>query len=227
MVLPTQARRRANDFDQPIAIYEVHLGSWRRHTDNHFWLSYGELAVQLIDYVKDMGFTHIELLPINEHPFDGSWGYQPLGLYAPTRRFGTPADFRAFVAAAHEAGINVILDWVPGHFPSDAYGPANFDGTALYEYADPREGYHQDWNTLIYNYGRHEVRNYRGQRAVLAGALRHRRAAGGCGGVDDLSRLQPRRRRMGAELLRRQRESGGHRLPALHQPDYRPRSRAR
>ena len=161
VVPSTQARRRANDFDQPIAIYEVHLGSWRRHTDNHFWLSYGELAVQLIDYVKDMGFTHIELLPINEHPFDGSWGYQPLGLYAPTRRFGTPADFRAFVAAAHEAGINVILDWVPGHFPSDAYGPANFDGTALYEYADPREGYHQDWNTLIYNYGRHEVRNYR------------------------------------------------------------------
>ncbi len=156
----TPARCRANDFDQPIAIYEVHLGSWRRHTDNHFWLSYGELAVQLIDYVKDMGFTHIELLPINEHPFDGSWGYQPLGLYAPTRRFGTPADFRAFVAAAHEAGINVILDWVPGHFPSDAYGLANFDGTALYEYADPREGYHQDWNTLIYNYGRHEVRNY-------------------------------------------------------------------
>lgn len=95
VVPSTQARRRANDFDQPIAIYEVHLGSWRRHTDNHFWLSYGELAVQLIDYVKDMGFTHIELLPINEHPFDGSWGYQPLGLYAPTRRFGTPADFRA------------------------------------------------------------------------------------------------------------------------------------
>ncbi|HHQ6580994.1 TPA: 1,4-alpha-glucan branching protein GlgB [Serratia fonticola] len=156
----TPERQRANDFDRPISIYEVHLGSWRRHTDNNFWLSYQELAEQLIPYVKYMGFTHIELLPINEHPFDGSWGYQPLGMYAPTRRFGTPAEFKAFVAAAHDAGINVILDWVPGHFPSDAHGLANFDGTALYEYADPREGFHQDWNTLIYNYGRHEVRNY-------------------------------------------------------------------
>ncbi|WP_114192994.1 1,4-alpha-glucan branching enzyme [Edaphovirga cremea] len=159
-VVTTAERQRSNDFDRPISIYEVHLGSWRRHTDNNFWLSYGELAKQLIDYVKYMGFTHIELMPINEHPFDGSWGYQPLGMYAPTRRFGSPDEFKAFVDSAHEAGINVILDWVPGHFPSDNHGLAQFDGTALYEYADPREGYHQDWNTLIYNYGRHEVRNY-------------------------------------------------------------------
>ncbi|EKN5919189.1 TPA: 1,4-alpha-glucan branching protein GlgB [Yersinia enterocolitica] len=156
----TPARQKANDLRSPISIYEVHLGSWRRHTDNNFWLSYGELADQLVEYVKYMGFTHVELLPINEHPFDGSWGYQPLGLYAPTRRFGTPQDFKDFVAKFHEAGINVILDWVPGHFPSDEHGLSTFDGTALYEYADPREGYHQDWNTLIYNYGRNEVRNY-------------------------------------------------------------------
>jgi len=106
-----------------------------------------------------MGFTHIELMPVNEHPFDGSWGYQPLGMYAPTRRFGTPQDFKALVDAAHNAGLNVILDWVPGHFPSDSHGLAEFDGTALYEYADPREGNHQAWTTLLYNYGRHAVRN--------------------------------------------------------------------
>ncbi|AJJ18449.1 1,4-alpha-glucan branching protein GlgB [Yersinia intermedia] len=156
----TPARQKANDLRSPVSIYEVHLGSWRRHTDDNFWLSYGELAEQLVEYVKYMGFTHVELLPINEHPFDGSWGYQPLGLYAPTRRFGTPQDFKDFVAKFHAAGINVILDWVPGHFPSDEHGLMQFDGTSLYEYADPREGYHQDWNTLIYNYGRNEVRNY-------------------------------------------------------------------
>ncbi|MBA0219448.1 1,4-alpha-glucan branching enzyme [Pectobacterium brasiliense] len=166
--VPTSdARREANGLRSPISIYEVHLGSWRRHTDNNFWLSYEELANQLIDYVQYMGFTHVELMPINEHPFDGSWGYQPLGLYAPTRRFGTASEFRAFVDALHGAGINVLLDWVPGHFPSDEYGLAQFDGTALYEYADPREGYHQDWNTLIYNYGRHEVRNYLAGNALF------------------------------------------------------------
>ncbi|WP_312665117.1 1,4-alpha-glucan branching enzyme, partial [Pantoea sp. CTOTU49201] len=153
-------RKAANAFDQPISIYEVHLGSWRRHTDNNFWLSYKELAEQLIPYVKEMGFTHIELMPINEHPFDGSWGYQPLGMYAPTRRFGTRDEFRHFIAAAHDAGINVLLDWVPGHFPSDDFGLAKFDGTELYEHSDPREGFHQDWNTLIYNFGRREVSNY-------------------------------------------------------------------
>jgi len=153
-------RQRANGFDAPISIYEVHLGSWRRHTDNHFWLSYKELAEQLVPYVKEMGFTHLELLPINEHPFDGSWGYQPLGMYAPTRRFGTRDEFREFITAAHQAGLNVLLDWVPGHFPSDDFGLAKFDGTELYEHGDPREGFHQDWNTLIYNFGRREVSNY-------------------------------------------------------------------
>lgn len=166
-VEPNAQRRQANNFDAPISIYEVHLASWRRHTDNNFWLSYQDLATQLAEYANDMGFTHIELLPINEHPFDGSWGYQPLGLYAPTRRFGTPQDFRCFVDTLHEAGINVLLDWVPGHFPTDAYGLAQFDGTALYEYADPKEGFHQDWNTLIYNYGRHEVRNYLAGNALF------------------------------------------------------------
>lgn len=159
-VVMREDRKTANGFDQPISIYEVHLGSWRRHTDNNFWLSYKELEEQLIPYVKEMGFTHIELMPINEHPFDGSWGYQPVGMYAPTRRFGTRDEFRHFVAAAHAAGLNVLLDWVPGHFPSDDFGLAQFDGTALYEHEDPREGFHQDWNTLIYNYGRREVSNY-------------------------------------------------------------------
>lgn len=156
----SETRQRANDFDAPISIYEVHLGSWRRHTDNNYWLSYKELAEQLVPYVKEMGFTHLELMPINEHPFDGSWGYQPTGMYAPTRRFGTRDEFRNFIAVAHEAGLNVLLDWVPGHFPSDDFGLANFDGTQLYEHGDPREGYHQDWNTLIYNFGRREVSNY-------------------------------------------------------------------
>ncbi|TKI04152.1 1,4-alpha-glucan branching protein GlgB [Martelella alba] len=161
------ARNAANGRERPIAIYEVHLGSWRRHVENNFWLSYLELAGQLIDYVKYMGFTHIELLPVNEHPFDGSWGYQPLGIYAPTRRFGTPEDFKALIDAAHQADINILLDWVPGHFPGDEFGLARFDGTALYEHADPREGLHQDWNTLIYNYGRNEVRNYLAGNALF------------------------------------------------------------
>lgn len=164
---PDPARSAANAFNQPLSIYEVHLGSWRRHADNNFWLSYRELAEQLVGYVKYMGFTHIELLPINEHPFDGSWGYQPLGIYAPTRRFGTPEDFRFLIEAAHQAGINVLLDWVPGHFPGDEFGLAKFDGTALYEHADPREGLHQDWDTLIYNYGRNEVRNFLAGNALF------------------------------------------------------------
>jgi 1,4-alpha-glucan branching enzyme len=152
-------RAKANGRDAPISIYEVHLGSWRRK-NGHEWLDYIELADTLVPYVRDLGFTHIELLPITEHPFDGSWGYQPIGLYAPTSRFGTPSDFRFFVAAAHAAGLGVILDWVPAHFPTDAHGLGRFDGTALYEYADPREGFHNDWNTLIFNWSRTEVRNY-------------------------------------------------------------------
>lgn len=156
----TEERRKANAFDAPISIYEVHLGSWRRNVENNFWLNYEEIADELIPYVQEMGFTHIELMPINEFPFDGSWGYQPLGLYSPTSRFGTPEQFAKLVERAHDAGINVILDWVPGHFPSDTHGLAYFDGTSLYEYADPREGFHKDWNTLIYNYGRYEVKNF-------------------------------------------------------------------
>ena len=124
------------------------------------WHSWDELAEALPDYVAGLGFTHIELLPVSEHPFDGSWGYQTLGLYAPTARFGPPEAFQRFVDACHAQGLGVILDWVPAHFPTDAHGLARFDGSALYEYADPREGFHRDWNTLIYNFARHEVCNF-------------------------------------------------------------------
>ncbi|MEO1638919.1 MAG: 1,4-alpha-glucan branching protein GlgB [Pseudomonadota bacterium] len=148
-----------NDRHAPISIYEVHLGSWRRK-DGGRPLSYVEAAEELVAYVKDMGFTHIELMPVSEYPFDGSWGYQPVGLFAPTVRHGPPHEFRDLVNAAHNAGLGVILDWVPGHFPTDPHGLGLFDGTSLYEHADPREGFHQDWNTLIYNYGRTEVKNF-------------------------------------------------------------------
>jgi len=148
-------------YSSPMTIYEVHLGSWRRRPEEgNRWLTYRELAATLVAYVKDLGFTHIELLPIAEFPFDGSWGYQPTALFAPTSRFGTPTDFQAFVDACHDAGLGVILDWVPGHFPNDPHGLAEFDGTKLYEHADPRQGLHRDWNTLIYNYGRAEVGEY-------------------------------------------------------------------
>ena len=143
----------------PVSIYEVHLGSWRRRADGGF-MSYDQLAEQLVPYAADMGFTHIEMLPITEHPFDPSWGYQPTGLYAPTARFGDPAGFARFVDAAHAAGLGVILDWVPAHFPTDEHGLARFDGTALYEHEDPRQGYHPDWNTAIYNFGRKEVAGF-------------------------------------------------------------------
>ncbi|MBC2835409.1 1,4-alpha-glucan branching protein GlgB [Paragemmobacter straminiformis] len=154
-----ETRAARHSIDAPISVYEVHLGSWRRAPGDRM-LSYLELAEQLVDYVADMGFTHIELLPVSEYPFDGSWGYQPVGMYAPTIRHGTPGEFRAFVDAAHRKGLGVLLDWVPGHFPTDPHGLGRFDGTALYEHADAREGFHQDWNTLIYNYGRIEVANY-------------------------------------------------------------------
>ncbi|MBT9486843.1 MAG: 1,4-alpha-glucan branching protein GlgB [Rubrivivax sp.] len=158
--LPLPAgRAQANARHAPVSIYEVHLGSWRRHPDGRFH-DWDELAAALPAYAADLGFTHLELLPITEHPFDGSWGYQTLGMYAPTARFGDAAGFQRFVAACHAAGLGLILDWVPAHFPTDAFGLAQFDGTALYEYADPREGFHQDWNTLIYHFGRHEVHNF-------------------------------------------------------------------
>ncbi len=154
-------RQTLQSIDKPITIYEVNLGSWRRVTDdNDRRLSYTELAQELVTYVKDMGFTHIELMPISEFPFDGSWGYQPVGLFAPTVRHGTLAEFRAFVDACHNADIGLILDWVPGHFPEDAHGLAKFDGTHLYEHADPKEGFHPDWETCIFNFGRAQVQNY-------------------------------------------------------------------
>ncbi|MCB1377626.1 MAG: 1,4-alpha-glucan branching protein GlgB [Alphaproteobacteria bacterium] len=149
-----QDRRRV-----PVSIYEVHLGSWKRK-DGDLFLTYDDLAAELIPYVVDMAYTHIELLPVTEHPFDPSWGYQPTGLYAPTSRFGDPAGFARFVDKAHAAGISIILDWVPAHFPTDEHGLARFDGTALYEHEDPRQGYHPDWNTAIYNFGRKEVNSF-------------------------------------------------------------------
>ena len=154
-----KGREAHQNIGAPISVYEVNIASWKRAEGNRP-LSYLELADDLVNYVADMGFTHIELMPISEYPFDGSWGYQPIGLYAPTIRHGTPDEFRALVTAAHKKGLGVLLDWVPGHFPTDAHGLGRFDGTHLYEHADPREGFHQDWNTLIFNYGRREVSNY-------------------------------------------------------------------
>jgi len=160
-------RHRMTSLDSPVSIYEVHLGSWKRRWDEgNRWLSYRELADELVPYVQDMGYTHMELLPPTEHPFDGSWGYQPIGMYAPTWRFGNPEDFKLFVERCHQAGIGLIMDWVPAHFPRDAHGLGLFDGSHLYEHADPRQGSHRDWGTLIFNFGRNEVVNY-----LLANAL--------------------------------------------------------
>ncbi len=158
---PAPSPSNINALDAPISIYEVHLGSWRRKGEHaQYWLTYRELAEQLPAYCSDMGFTHVELLPVMEHPFDGSWGYQTTGLFAPTSRFGTPQEFALLITALHNAGIGVLLDWVPGHFPDDPHGLMQFDGTALYEHADPRQGRHLDWGTLIYNYGRLEVASF-------------------------------------------------------------------
>jgi len=159
-------RRNSSTLDQPMSIYEVHLGSWRRQAGGNQVLSYRELATSLVPYARDMGYTHIELLPVSEHPFEGSWGYQPVGLFAPTSRFGNPEDFKFFVDSCHQQGIGVIMDWVPAHFPRDDFGLGQFDGTHLYEHADPRQGAHPDWGTLIFNFGRPEVVNY-----LIANAL--------------------------------------------------------
>jgi len=159
-----ERRTKAQEPDQPLSFYEVHLGSWMRADGRE--VDWAFATEKLIPYAVDMGFTHIELLPITEHPFGGSWGYQPLGLFAPTARYGAPEDFARFVDAAHAAGVGVVLDWVPAHFPTDAHGLGRFDGTALYEHADPREGFHIDWNTAIYNFGRREVQGF-----LIASAL--------------------------------------------------------
>jgi 1,4-alpha-glucan branching enzyme len=154
-----QHRAARNAVDAPISIYEVHAGSWKRNADNSY-LSYQQLADQLVPYTKSMGFTHIQLMPISEFPFDGSWGYQPVGLFAPTSRFGSLVDFQHFVDACHAADLGLLIDWVPGHFPSDPHGLAQFDGTHLFEHADSRQGYHPDWHTNIFNYGRAEVQSF-------------------------------------------------------------------
>lgn len=162
-----EGRKKANDLAQPISVYELHMGSWRRNSlENNRWLTYREMAEELPAYLKETGFTHVEFLPLAEYPFDGSWGYQITGMYAPTSRYGSPDDFKYLIDSLHKAGIGVIMDWVPAHFPRDAFGLANFDGTALYEHADPRKGEHKDWGTKIYNYGRNEVSNF-----LLANAL--------------------------------------------------------
>ncbi len=164
---PWMTARATHDWQHaPLSIYEVHLGSWQRDQQGGF-LNYRDLAHRLVDYVTPLGFTHIELLPITEHPLDASWGYQTIGNYAVTSRFGTPDDFRYFVDHCHAHGIGVLLDWVPGHFPKDPHGLARFDGSALYEHEDPRRGEHRDWGTLIYNYGRNEVKNYLLSSAVF------------------------------------------------------------
>ena len=161
-------RTRANALDAPWSIYELHIGSWRRvQADNNRSLSYREMAHQLADYVVDMGFTHVELLPVMEHPFFGSWGYQVTSYFAPSSRFGSPQDLMYLVDHLHQRGIGVILDWVPSHFPSDEHGLAYFDGTHLYEHADPRQGYHPEWNSSVFNYGRAEVRNFLGSSALF------------------------------------------------------------
>ena len=153
------ARAQRDPRRAPMAIYELHAGSWRRGEGGR-WLDWDELADALLPYLADLGFTHLELMPVNEHPLDASWGYQPVGLFAPTARFGPPAAFARFVDRCHAPGIGVIVDWVPAHFPTDPHGLARFDGTALYEHVDPRKGFHPDWNTAIFNFGRREVSNY-------------------------------------------------------------------
>ena len=155
------ARKEHNRLDGPISIYEVHLGSWMRvQEEDNRWLTYRELAPKLADYVNEMGFTHVEFLPVSEHPLDASWGYQTIGYFAPSSRYGTPDDFKFLIDSLHQRGIGVFIDWVPAHFPHDAHGLAFFDGTHLYEHADPRQGHHPDWNTAIFNYGRNEVSNF-------------------------------------------------------------------
>ncbi len=155
-----KSRKGPNALEAPISIYEVHLGSWKRHDRGNRWLSYREIAPQLADYATEMGYTHVELMPVSEHPFTGSWGYQTTGYYAPTARYGSPQDFMFLVDTLHQKGLGVILDWVPAHFPEDEHGLANFDGQPLYEYEDPRKGYNPEWSTHVFDFSRPQVRNF-------------------------------------------------------------------
>jgi 1,4-alpha-glucan branching enzyme len=162
-----KSRKETNALDRPHSVYEVHLGSWRRHADGNRFLTYIEMADELVKYVKETGFTHVEFMPVMEYPYDPSWGYQLIGYFAPTSRFGKPQDFMLLVDKLHQAGIGVILDWVPSHFPSDAHGLGFFDGSHLYEHPDIRKGYHPDWKSLVFNYGRNEVRSFLISNAIF------------------------------------------------------------
>ena len=210
-------RAAGDQLTRPLSIYEVHLESWLRGPRNE-WISYRELAHSLVAYVKDMGYTHIELLPIMEHPFAGSWGYQVTGFFTPTARFGAAEDFMYFVDQCHQNGIGVIVDWVPGHFPKDAHGLAYFDGTALYEHADPRKGEHKEWGTLIFNYGRNEVRSFLISNALFWLKLYHIDGLR-VDAVASMLYLDYSRKagRVDPEPIWRQREPGGDRFPAAVQ----------
>ena len=223
-----QARRERDWLHAPMSIYEVHLGSWRRHADGGY-LDYRELAHALIPYVQNLAYTHVELLPICEHPLDDSWGYQTTGYFAPTSRHGTPDGLRYFVDYSHAHGIGVLLDWVPGHFPRDAHALARFDGTALYEYHDPRKAEQRDWGTLIFNYERHEVRAFLISSACYWLEQFHFDGLR----VDAVASMLyldfSRRGDFGTESARRQLQPRGHRIPARaerHRTGPQPRYRA-
>src|ERR1041384_7968800 len=202
-------RREHNALDKPMSIYEVHLGSWRRVPgEGNRSLSYRELAHSLAEYVRETGFTHVEFLPIMDHPFFGSWGYQITGYFAPSANYGTPQDFMYLVDVLHQNGIGVILDWVPSHFPTDEHGLGYFDGTHLFEHADPRQGMHREWGSYVFNYGRHEVRSFLISNALFWLGRYHTDGLR----VDALPRLRAQGRRMDSEPVRRTRKSWGDRV---------------
>ena len=214
--MASRARTNRNALDAPMSIYEVHLGSWRRvPEEGNRSLGYREIAPLLADYLEKLGFTHVELMPVMEHPFFGSWGYQVTGYFAPSHRFGTPDDLRFLIDTLHQRGIGVILDWVPAHFPTDAHSLGLFDGTHLYEHADPRQGFHPEWNTFTFNYARQEVRSFLlVERALLARPVPRGRAPRRRRLVDALPRLRAQARRLGAERPRWPRGPRGRRFPA-------------